>query len=159
MQIKKTKAISLFLIFFTIALIFTGCGNNRSAISSEQFCSIVESNGFTVADSKEQFAEFDYILNSYVALSGDNAFKIEFYNTVDEESARNIFEGNKADTEKLKTNGAVTTSKQINNYGKYRQSCDGQYWVLAYIDNTFLYAHTDKQYKDNVDEIFEMLGY
>lgn len=150
---KKFKYLVLcfFMIFF-----MTGCFNKKS-ISSNEFKSIMNDKGFDVQDATSQFSNYNYVNRAYIALNKD--YQIEFYELSDEEKAKSFYETNKTIFEDSKENGYSQFNNSVGNHSKYTLKTGGKYKVVSRIDNTVVYLNVLEEYKDEIKDILNDLGY
>ncbi len=149
---KKLKILSLLLI----TLLLTACGNKK-AIDSDKFKSIMRDNNYYVVNSKEQFSEYDYIVESYIAES-DN-YQIEFYILQDDMNAKAFYDYNKEIFDAERTSISMYTSVDFTNTNKYTLTLEDSYKVLSRINNTVIYVDVEKEYKNDINSILKKLGY
>ena len=149
---KKLKILSLLLI----TLLLTACGNKK-AIDSDKFKSIMRDNNYYVINSKEQFSEYDYIVESYIAES-DN-YQIEFYIMQDDMNAKAFYDYNKEIFDAERTSISMYTSVDFTNTNKYTLTLEDSYKVLSRINNTVIYVDVEKEYKNDINSILKKLGY
>ena len=88
---KRNK---IFIIIFLVGLfLLTGCAK-KTAITTEQFRSTLENNGYEIIDAKDQFEGYEHIKQATVALNKEG-FQIEFYEMTDVAHATSLFNTNK----------------------------------------------------------------
>lgn len=153
---KKFGNLIACITMIVTAILMTGCGN-KEAISSSEFKSIMGSKGYDVQDATSQFSAYDYVKQVYIALNDE--YQIEFYELSDEDKAVSFFETNKTIFEDSKSSTSSQVSTSIGNHSKYALSSDESYKVVSRIDNTVIYLNVDEEYKDEVKDLLEDLGY
>ena len=79
---KRVKQLLMGLMCFVVLFTLTGCGN-KTAITSDDFKSKMESSGYTVQEATNQMSDYDYIKQVYIAISSDSTYQIEFYELSD----------------------------------------------------------------------------
>lgn len=131
----------------------------KEALTAQDFNSLMEENGYSIVNVKEQFAEYDYISEAYLAIDKNRNYQIEFYIIASPDIAAQFFESNKAIFESSKGNVSSQSDVSAGNYSKYTLSSEGQYKYICRIENTVIYADTDEGYKQEVKEITKKLGY
>lgn len=170
MDFKKNKGISLIIIILIIVAILiigaivTGVivinkNKNKQAITANEFKDKMEDMNYIIVDAKEQFADYDYIEKVYLAVSEDYTYKIEFYETDGVEQAISFYNINKNIFEDYKTSVSFETSASIGNNSKYTLTTEKEYRLLSRIDNTVIFVHVDKEYKDKINEALKEIGY
>ncbi len=155
---KKSKIFAVLAICLALTIIFTGC-KSKTAITTDTFKTTMSEQGFTVVDGKEQYAEFDHILEVYAALDSTGSYQIEFYKCNDETTAKGMYENNKVKFEEQHKSASVHTAVSVGNHSEFRMLADGEYILITQIADTMLYVHTTSEYKDAVNEVVEALGY
>ena len=145
------------LIVFVSAVFLLTCCMNKESISPSEFKSTMESLDYEVHDATNQFSNYDYVKQVYIALNDD--YQIEFYELSDEEKAEGFYKTNKSIFEGEKESGYSQFNSSMGNYSKYTLKTGGKYKVVSRIDNTVIYLNIDEEYKDKVKGILEELGY
>jgi hypothetical protein len=136
----------------------TGCGN-KTAITSSDFKTRMEAKGYIVQDATNQFSDYDYITQVYIALSSDYAYQIEFYELSNSDNASSFFNTNKSIFENSKSSSASETSVSTANNAKYTLTTNGQFKVVSRIDNTVIYLNVSESYKSTIKDVLKDLGY
>jgi len=153
-MIKKVLLTAL-VIMLALSLL-TAC-SPKEYLTGAGFADIVERAGYTVDDFTDDFDGPDY---AYIqAVAPDGSFIIDFFVAASVEETRDMYKEIKKELDSL---GGVWRSRIQNNaanYNLYRGTNDGVYYVASRIENTLLYIETDAEYRKEVDEILEKLGY
>lgn len=136
----------------------TGC-TNKVAITSSDFKTKMEKEGYTIQEVTNQFDDYNYVSKAYIALSSDSKYQIEFYKLSDSDNASSFFNNNKATFENSKSSSASETSISGGNYAKYTLTTNGQFKVLSRIDNTVIYLNVPDSYKSTIKEVLKKIGY
>lgn len=132
---------------------------DKDPITVTEFKTKMENKEYTVVDVQEQFAEFDYVKNAYVALEKEGNYQIEFYEISDEANAVGFYGNNKALFESSKGTIVAETNITVKNYAKYTVNSGGKYNVVSRIANTVVYVSVDSKYKDAVNDVLNSIGY
>lgn len=158
---KKTKYVLISLLCIVTLLGFTGCGKNKTSISADEFCSIMEDKGFLTTDSTAQYATSNDISESYIAISSNYAYQIEFIVLDSDSAAQSMFSTNKSifESEKNSSGSNANTFTELANYSKYTLLANGKYKVVSRIDNTLIFVNANSDYKEEINSILEELGY
>ena len=158
---KILKKLSVILLLIATLFGYSGCGKNKNAISADEFCSKLEEKEFNLFDSTLQYSDDENINESYIAISKDSPYRIEFIVLNSDASASKMFETNKKtfEEEKRESNNAVYTSTSWANYSKYTLTVNGKYKVISRIDNTLIYVNVDSEYTDEIKSILDEIGY
>lgn len=104
-------------------------------------------------------ASYDYITQVYLAIDDSYKYQIEFYELSDADYASSFYNNNKSIFEESKSSSAVETSVSSGNNSKYTLVTNGKYKVVSRIDNTVIYVNVDDEYKAEVKDLLEELGY
>lgn len=166
---KKSVIITI-VIAVIIVVLLTGCvigglflkniiNKEKDPITVEEFKSTMQNKGYTIIDAKNQFANYDYIQNAYIAMSGDKQYQIEFYKISDENYANNFYENNKSKFESSESSSNSTTNIKMKNYAKYTLQANGEYMVVSRIKDTVIYIKVDVSYKEQVQDVLKEIGY
>lgn len=159
---KKPVIIAIIVVVIVIAIvgvIFVNLNKEKISITASSFYTTMSQKGYTVQDANNQFLEYDYIKQVYIAANKDYSYKIEFYELLDDSYATSFYNNNKSIFEASKGNVSAETSVGLKNYSKYTLSSNGKYMVVSRIDNTVIYVKVDDSYKDTVKAILDELGY
>ncbi len=170
MNLKDIKGISLVaIILIIVAILVIGAvitgviiinkNRNKESITADQFKDKMENMNYIIVDAKDQFDEYDYIEKAYIAISKDYEYQIEFYEIDGEEQAISFYNHNKNIFESYKTSVSYETSVSIGNNSKYTLTTENEYRLLSRIDNTVIFVHVDKEYKDKINEDLKEIGY
>lgn len=162
---KKKVAIvvlicSLFLSAGIIAVVLfvKNIDFKKEAIKAREFASIMDDENYEIIDVTAQYESYG-IDEAYVAIEENRDYQIEFYELSSESKAKNMFETNKDYFEDGAGNSKITSSYSIGNYNIYSLTSNGNYQYLCRVDNTLLYIDVEDEYKDEVKDIIEELGY
>lgn len=156
---KKLKSLMATALCLVCLLGFSGCGESKKAVTADKFTSILESKGFVVTESSSAYSQYPEITESYIALSPDFKYQIEFLVADSVSNATYLYNTNKNKFELSKGNFAKNKSVEMANYATYSMISNGKYQVVSRIDNTLVYVNVDEQYKDEVQSVLSELGY
>lgn len=156
---KKLKSLLAIALCITCLLGFSGCGKKKTSITADEFCSKLESKGFIVSDSTSAYSQYKDITESYIAISSNYKYQIEFIVADSTSGATYLYNTNKNIFEQSKGSFSKNKSIEMANYATYSILTNGKYQVVSRIDNTLVYANVDEQYKDDVQSILSELGY
>lgn len=164
---RGLKKVLLIVILSTFIFMITGCGNkngvlvnnNKKALTADGYKSKMEDKGYTVIDASDQVSQYDYVKKLYIALNADRTYQIEFTEFSDNDNAIAFFENNKKNFEDAKGDSSEYTKVKLGNYDKYTLLTNGEYNVVARIDNTTIYLNVDEEYKNDVQSTLKDLGY
>lgn len=156
---KKLKSIFTIVLCITCLLGFSGCGKKKTPITADEFCDKLESKGFVVSDSSYAYSQYKDISESYIAISPDYKYQIEFIVADSTSGATSLYNTNKSKFELGKGGYSKNKSVEMANYATYSLLSNGKYQVISRIDDTLVYVNVDEQYKDDVQSILSELGY
>ena len=137
-----------------ISLIFVPLLTNRTAITAEQFTEKATDAELTVTDLTEEFAGLFVVVLS--ATDGAESFRIEFVETENQSQAGSLFSQNRI---YLETIGGIHTTVSGINWGRKTRTAGGEFFYVAYIDNTVVFAQAPGEYSDFIREFMRELGY
>ncbi len=152
----KKKILGI-VVGLLLMFVLTGCGS-KTAITLEEFSSVAKEEGYSISDAMDQFVGIDYMKSATVAITEDN-YQVEFYELDDDTHATAFFNNNKLRFEGLKGNASLESSIDMGNYSTYSLTSDGQYMYLSRVDNTLVYVDVKEEFKDEVKELIDKLGY
>ena len=159
---KKLKMIIVVSLCLVSVFVLSGCLNinlNKTSITAEDFKTKMEAKGYSIKDATNQFSDYTYVKQVYLAINSDSTFQIEFYELENESYAKNFFETNKTKFEESKGSSSAYSNVDIGNHSKYTQSSNGYFSVISRIDNTAIYVNVSDNYKDTVNSVLKDLGY
>ncbi len=155
---KLAAGVIILVILFSAA----SCGmfKDKESISADDFTEAMEDEDFTVEDSTEQFADEEVVEKCLIAYNDD--YQIEFYVLESDREAVRAFSHNKDDFESTYgSSGSARSKSEVNiaNYSKFAMTTGEGFFVVSRIDNTMIYLEVDKEFKDEVKDILESIGY
>ena len=152
---KKTKI----LVLLILVVLLSACSSTKKQLSVDEFKKIMRDNDYYVVNSKEQFSEYDYIEDSYIAIDSNRVFQIEFYKLSGIDNSIAFYDYNKDIFDAYKTSDDEYTDIDKDNNSKYILTTENSYKVLSRIDETVIYINVDVKYKDDIQSILKKLGY
>ena len=153
---KLTKAIALVLCLGMLLCVMTAC-SSKTPQTVSGFTEVMEAASFEVQDVTADKETNDLATAVLVAV-GEN-FQIEFYELIDSETGEGVFYNNKklfTDEHSVTTMSSEVTS---GNYNYFAFNADGNFHMIARVDNTMLWCEAAKEYKDEIVEFVKTLGY
>jgi hypothetical protein len=149
------KKIFALILVLSVLFTLTAC-QKKTPLTEDAFTEIMEDIGYDVMDVTQGFDTSGYDVT--VLYSEDDDIQIWFYVFDKTKDANSVFSSFKSFCDNLGGSKA-TTSVNLGNFGKFTCSVNGDLYVGACIDNTFVHIETTKDQKDNVNDILEALGY
>lgn len=150
------KKLSLIALLAMFVLLITGCGT-KEVKTTDDFTALAESKDMEVVDVYQQFASAGIIKEATVARNDD--WQVEFYVLTDDASAEGMYETNVGIFESRKGSSSSHSSVDMENYSSYALTSDGSYMYVIRVDNTVLYLDVEEEFKEDVQEFVEELGY
>jgi len=154
----KTKIIVFFLCITMITVSFVGC-SSKMPITSNQFSQTMIAANFTVENVTARTQTNGLATSVIVAVKDDGSYQIEFWELTDGEVGKNVYNNNKKQLSKEHSSKAVLSEFNLGNYNYYAFTADGNFHMVTRIDNTMLYCEVDKEYKEEIIDFAEQLGY
>ena len=154
----KTTLAKVTLAVFACALLlsaFTGCGA-KTAQSADGFTQIMEDAGFDVADMTAELGTDE--ITSILFAVGTN-YQMEYYAFNDSESCADCFYFNKEEFDEEFSVKSFSSEITLNTYNYYAFNADGDFHMIARVDNTLLICVADKAYKSEITDLLKTLGY
>lgn len=153
----KWKKKALIILCAAAVLFFiSGCGN-KTAITADDFKSKMEEKGFTVTDMTSQ-SNTEKLSSALLAQSEDNSYQIQFLVLDSEDTSVSTY-NNAAESIKSQTNANVKTETTTNHTAHIKYVTSEKIYDMSRIDNTILYSVASADKQDEVENIFEELGY
>lgn len=115
---KKIKILMMVFLCGFIILSLTGCGN-KQAITSSDFKSKMQNKGFDVQEATDQFVNYEYIKQVYIAVNNRSNHQIEFYEKLDTIGAESFYETNKEVLKNEKGSSSVYSLVTLGNHSKF----------------------------------------
>ena len=155
----KKRSFLMLVVLVVMLFVSTACSLNKESIDYQEFNNIMTNNGFNVVNVEEQFQEYEYFEESYVALDANGNYQIEFYELEDESYAISFYNNNKSIFEEESSIVTFQSNTNLTNSNKFVLVTDTEYKVISRIDDTVIYLNVDKKYKEEVTNILKKLGY
>lgn len=155
----KKKMIYLSVVCLIILFSITGC-TKKNALTVDEFNKIARNQDFSVTENKEFDADtyIDVIEGSKAKFS--NKWEANFFVLSGDQDAKIMFEKDKNIIKVHERGGkTVRISNDFPNYSTYKLTTNENYYYVCRVDNTVLYINAPKQYKDDIENFIEKLGY
>ena len=156
--ILGTIAILIFIILMSIISTCISLAKGKKPITTSEFISIMENNGYSVIDTKSQNVE-DYIKKSSKAISNREEYQIEFYEFSNVAYATQFYNNNVIKLMEDRNKSFTETNRGGKNFSKYILSTDEYYSIVSRIDNTVIYLNVNLQYNSEITSVLDKLGY
>lgn len=151
----------LFIVGIASLFLIVGKGviDSKEPITAEEFKTIMEDDDYIVQDATSQFSNYSYINKIYLAISEDYTYQIEFYELSNEDYAKNFYDNNVEVFKNNAGNSKKNSYVELDKYSKFSQETNNKYQVVSRIENTAIYVNVDDEYKDEVKDILDEIGY
>lgn len=163
---KKKRIIftaTLILIVIIVAIFFTVVSLSRdkekSSINPVEFKQILETKSYTITDVKNQFSNYDFITDAYLASTSDYSYQIEYYQFTDNKNAINFYNTNKSAFYEMYKNIVFEKFEEKDSYSKCILKTNDYYLVISRIANTLIYIDVPIEYLDDIDSLLKEIGY
>lgn len=161
---KKSLIIIIILSIISILIgIFAIINSNNNLrkyelISVKSFSSYMESINYKVVDLTKSYANQKYIKEYFTASSGNKS--IIYINLDKEDKSNNLYNSIKKNITNYATSEEdIITNIENNNINKYVINNGKKYAILVKVDNMIIYTVTETKYINEIDDIFNNLGY
>ncbi len=165
----KKGAIIALIVFIVIVVVavsailgtmfFILLNKEKPSITASDFKNFMEQKEYTIEDANNQFSQYDYIEQVYLAINKDKTYQVEFYEFSDDTYATGFYNNNKARFEASKGAISAETSVNLKKYSKYTLDSNGKYMVVSRIKNTVIYINANSSYKNEIKAVLNELGY
>lgn len=146
-SLEKKRNIGIRFLFLLV-LLFASIGCSRDSLSSSKFISLLEKRDYSVVDISDK--------SNTVFLAVGVHFQIYYYEFKDSEAAFNKME---EEIKLLKTVSNDVDHESSKDYDKYEISNKNVYTIYSRVDNTLIFVSALSQYRAEVMEIINYLGY
>lgn len=110
---KKKYIIAIIVIFIIVALLIgikLMTERTKTALTADEFKTIMSQKGYQITDATTQFSNSNYINKVYVAGNKKINYQIEFYEISDQSTAIEFFNNNETIFKNQKGSSAVETN-------------------------------------------------
>lgn len=157
---RTLQKITAGALILTMLISAASCSlfEKKDSISADDFTKAMEDKDLTVEDATDQFEDEDAVLKCLLASTDD--YQIEFYILRNGDQAMIAYNnGKEGFEESFSGTGSSHSEVKISNYSKFTMTTGEGYYVLSRIDNTLIYVEADKEYKDEIKDLLESVGY
>lgn len=160
---KKELKLTIIVMIVAIAIILLYMlSTNKKIITSDEFIELSSKLGYNTSRSNETTPAT--IIEFWTAQKND--YEINFHVTmpnIDKKAKKiitdNYFNQIKEEYEKFKDSSSKEEYHSYGNFSKYTLSTDEFYIKVTKIDNTIMFTKVPVQYKDDIINLFNQLGY
>lgn len=162
-SMKSSKTISLLLVLVLCVSVLVGCGK-KTAVTTHDFEAKMTEKDYNVNVSAP--------INSpcITSVARKNNYDIMFYEFVADEQetgendaaveyAEKIFESITNELDQREKVKLMLVQVNLPGYSYYSFSASEQYYAVSRVGNTVMFASVPSEYKNEVADVFEELGY
>ncbi len=142
------------LVIALACLFLVGCATTKEPITGDEFVERTKKAGFTAIDIKESYSTF--ATNAYLINSDFKAIFIESRNVYDVEG---VFLDECKNVNFKLTQDAKIKNDSGKNWASYYATDIGQYFYVAFVDNTYLYVEGKEDNKERIESFIDSIGY
>ena len=145
------------LFIVIISLFSTGCVGSKEKISYNQFIEYAAESEFEIQDKTKALK--DPNIKKVILAKKSDEYQIEFYKLKGITEAIYMFNDNRKIFKTSKNETSTYTYTNLGNYSVYSLTNESYYMYLCRVDNTLLYVKVPIEYKDEIIEFSEKIGY
>ena len=149
----KKKIIFIILI----SLFLTGCVGSKEKLTPTQFSEYAIESEYEIQDKTKALKDSN--IKKVILAKKGNDYQIEFYKLKGITEAIYMFNDNRKEFKTSKTETSTYTYTNLGNYSVYSLTNESYYMYLCRVDDTLLYIKVPINYKDEVIEFTEKIGY
>ena len=151
---KTVKKLVAVVLVSAMALSLAACGKKMKKISSDDFKSKLEKEGFALMENPESE---DGIKESVMAYNEDMSVMLTFSTYEKADEAKDTFNTMKDEAKKAKDNGEIDSLSTSSN--KISAKSEDAYIVVINVDEMFIYAVGEGENSGKVDDALKALGF
>ena len=145
------------LIIVLISLFLTGCVGSKEKISTNQFIEFAAESGYEIQDKTRALKDSN--IKKVILAKKNNECQIEYYKLKGITEAIYMFNDNRKIFKTSKNETSTYTYTNLSNYSVYSLTNESYYMYLCRVDDTLLYIKVPLNYKDEIVEFTEKIGY
>jgi len=153
---KRNKIFIALVSVVMLMCMLCGC-SAKTAIDAETFTKTMEAENYTVTDVTSD-TETNGLATSVLIAANDN-YQIEFYVLTDNDTGESVFYNNQNLFDDEHPTKTMSSEVSSGNYNYYAFNADGNFHMIARVDNTMLWCEADKAYKEEIVDLVKKLGY
>ena len=158
------KVLSLICIFCLIFAL-TGCSFSKTPLTADSFKAYFD-DSWTITDARDyaeiaEDSKLDVLDDIYVSANNDTYYEIWFYDFIDVESAKTMYNESLELVKDFIEGSNVKTTSEISgqNYIKFIGNNSSQTWIITQVEDTVLYVEVANSNVEAVKEVIKGLGY
>ena len=150
------KRICTIITLLLLMLSLVACGN-KVAKTVDEFTSFMEGKNF-ITQNVTSTTQTNGLATAVIVALNDN-YQVEYFAFKDNESGAGVFQHNKNLFDEKAPTKTLSTELNSSNYNYYSFTSGDTYYMVSRIDNTMIYCVASKEYKDEINNIVDELGY
>ena len=154
---KALKIITAVLCVFAMLFGMSACEGKKTPQTVDGFTKVMEESGFDVYDITAE-TDTDGKANAII-IAAEGGYQIEFWDFTDETVAHDAFHSAEHLFKEEHSVRKTSLSTEGKNNCYFDFVADGNFHMIARIDNTMLYCEASEENKDEIRELAETLGY
>jgi len=151
------KRIICALLLLALVLSLAAC-SPREVISAEEFTARMTEAGYTVHDFSDFMDDTDFGIEAFLVADAE-VFEVEFMVFETAESARSMYNQIRQEMDESRGRTASTRETNVANFNRFSMTTDGRFEAVTRVENTVLAVGTDAEFRDDVNAIFDLMGY
>ena len=153
---RNMKLVSLVLCAVLMAGLLTGC-SSRTPATVKTFQMHMEAAGFTVEDVTA-VTETNGLADAILVAVGED-YQIEFWDLVGTNAGQTVFRATRNSLSAEHPAKFMEVEITSNAYSYFAFNADGNFHVIARVEDTMLLCEAEKEHKDEIVDILKQLGY
>lgn len=145
------------LIIIIVSLLLTGCIGSKERLSANKFTQLAIENGYEVQDKTKALKDSN--IKKIILAKKNNECQIEFYRLKGITEAIYMFNDSRKIFKTSKNETSTYTYTNLGNYSIYSLTNETYYMYLCRVDDTLLYIKVPINYKDEIIDFTEKIGY
>ena len=155
----KTRNKLISLVPALILVVFLSACKDMTPTTPSAFETEMESLGYTVTDTKEQFENENNIAIEDMYVASKGSIQVYFMICTSSGQAQDICTSSLEKAKEKDTHIKSTTSINYGNHSKYTLNNGQEYIVFSRIENTFVAIEVDNDNKAEINSVLKTLGY
>ena len=153
---RNMKLVSLVLCAVLMAGLLTGC-SSRTPATVKTFQMHMEAAGFTVEDVTA-VTETNGLADAILVAMGEE-YQIEFWDLVGTNAGKTVFRATRNSLSAEHPAKFMEVEMTSNAYSYFAFNADGNFHVIARVEDTMLLCEAEKEHKEAIVDILKQLGY
>lgn len=158
------RLLSLVCVFCLICAL-TGCSFSKTPLTADSFKAYFD-DSWTITDARDyaeiaEDSKLEVLDDIYVSANNDTYYEIWFYDFIDVESAKTMYNESLELVKDFIESSNVKATSEISgqNYIKFVGNNSSQTWIITQVEDTVLYVEVANSNVESVKEVIKGLGY